>query len=244
MSDNRINHQPAFLLSSRPWSESSLQIEIFSRDYGRVVMLARSARRRQSELRGVLVPFVPLQLSWYGNNELKTLHRAEWVGGWPQPQNQALFSAMYVNELVLKLTAREDSLPSIYHAMYAVLQSICGGEHLAALRYFEWSLLHTLGVAPDISQDNLEQAIVCHERYWLRAEHAPVLLMQAQQLSAQEKGIVVHGHTLNALSNQSLASQPEWHQEALRLTRMLLDFRLPDGILSRQILKQLQQLTG
>ncbi|PIT24666.1 DNA repair protein RecO [Snodgrassella alvi] len=243
MSNNRINHQPAFLLASRPWSESSLQIEIFSRDYGRVVMLARSARRRQSELRGVLVPFVPLQLSWYGNNELKTLHRAEWIGGWQQPQNQALFSALYVNELVLKLTAREDPLPRIHAAMHTVLQSIASGEHLSALRYFEWSLLRTLGIAPDISRDNQGQAIINHERYWLRAEHAPVLLMQAQ-LSAQEDGIIVHGYTLNALTTQSLTEQPEWHTEAIRLTRLLLDFRLPEDILSRRILKQLQQYTG
>lgn len=243
MSNNRINHQPAFLLTSRPWSESSLQIEVFSRDYGRVVMLARSARRRQSELRGVLVPFVPLQLSWYGNNELKTLHRAEWIGGWPQPQNQALFSAMYVNELVLKLTAREDPLPDIHAALHTVLQHISNGEHLSALRYFEWSLLRALGIAPDISQDSQGKEIINHERYWLRAEHAPVLLMQAQ-MSAQENGIVVHGHTLNALNNRSLAEQPEWHTEAIRLTRMLLDFRLPEGILSRRVLKQLLQYTG
>ncbi|PIT48625.1 MULTISPECIES: DNA repair protein RecO [Snodgrassella] len=243
MSANRINHQAAFLLTSRPWSESSLQIEIFSRDYGRVVMLARSARRRQSELRGVLVPFVPLQLSWYGNNELKTLHRAEWVGGWRQPQDQALFSALYVNELVLKLTAREDPLPQVYTALHTALQSITGGEHLSALRYFEWSLLRALGVAPDISQDNQGRAIIDYERYWLRAEHAPVLLMQAE-LSAQENGIIVHGHTLNALTSQTLAAQPQWHSEAIRLTRMLLDFRLPEGIISRKILKQLQQYTG
>ena len=213
MSNNRINHQPAFLLTSRPWSESSLQIEIFSRDYGKVIMLARSARRRQSELRGILVP-----------------------------QNQALFSAMYVNELVLKLTAREDPLPDIHAALHTVLQHISYGEHLSALRYFEWSLLRALGIAPDISQDSQGKEIINHERYWLRAEHAPVLLMQAQ-MTAQENGIVVHGHTLNALNNRSLAEQPEWHTEAIRLTRMLLDFRLPEGILSRRVLKQLQQYT-
>ena len=82
---NRIDHQPAFLLSATPWRETSLLVELFSRDYGRVALVARSARKRQSELRGVLVPFVPVCVSWYGKEELKTLHRAEWLGGWPQP---------------------------------------------------------------------------------------------------------------------------------------------------------------
>ena len=87
MSDrnHRINHEPVFLLNAVPWRESSLRLEVFSRRYGRVALLARSARKRQSELRGILVPFVPIDASWYGNTELKTLHRAEWLGGWQGP---------------------------------------------------------------------------------------------------------------------------------------------------------------
>ena len=95
----RIDHEPAFLLSSTAWRESSLKIDIFSQNYGRMSLIARSARRRQSDLRGVLVPFVPLSLSWYGSNELLTLHKAEWIGGWRQPMGKNLLSAMYVNEL-------------------------------------------------------------------------------------------------------------------------------------------------
>ena len=240
MSNNRINHQPAFLLTSKPWSESSLQIEIFSRDYGKVVMLARSARRRQSELRGILVPFIPLSLSWYGANELKTLHRAEWIGGWRQPQNQTLFSALYVNELVQKLTAREDKMPEVYEALFSVHKSLAEGVGLAVLRYFEWKLLRILGVAPDISQDDFGRKIIAHQRYWLGPEQAPILLSECQQ-NISQSGIIVHGYTLMALNTQTLAQIPQWHTEAIRLTRMLLDYRLPDGIASRRVLKQLQQ---
>ncbi|PKU13685.1 DNA repair protein RecO, partial [Neisseria meningitidis] len=91
----------------------------------RVALLARSARKRQSELRGVLVPFVPVSVSWYGSQELKTLHRAEWVGGWRQPQGRALFGGLYVNELVLKLTAREDPVPELYDALAEVVEAVC-----------------------------------------------------------------------------------------------------------------------
>ncbi len=59
MSEHRVNHEPVFLLASSPWRESSLRVEAFSRCYGRVALLASSAAaKRQSELRGVLVPFV------------------------------------------------------------------------------------------------------------------------------------------------------------------------------------------
>lgn len=237
--NNRVNHQPAFLLSSKPWRESSLFIEIFSRDFGRVSLIARSARKRQSDLRGVLMPFVPLSLSWYGQNELKTLHRAHRIGGWPQPQNQALFSALYVNELVQKLTAREDASPEIYQALYDVLEHISQGEHLAQLRYFEWTLLRSLGIAPDISLDQHGQTIDPEKKYWLRAEHPPLLVSQAQQLN-HESGLIIHGQTLQALTQNKLQQSHE-QTEALRLTRMLLDFRLPEGIHSRRVLQQLQQ---
>ncbi|MDF7675757.1 DNA repair protein RecO [Neisseriaceae bacterium ESL0693] len=235
---NRINHQPAFLLATRPWRESSLSIEVFSRDYGRISLIARSARKRQSELRGILTPFVPLSLSWYGQQELKILHRAQWMGGWPQPQNQSLFSALYVNELVQKLTAREDPSPAIYQALYTVLQHISQGEHLAQLRYFEWTLLKSLGIAPDISQDQHAKPIDTDQSYWLRPEHAPRRVADTPS-ETHEQGLIIRGQTLQALTKHNLQTQEE-HNEALRLTRMLLDFRLPEGIHSRRILQQLQ----
>ena len=239
--NHRINHQHALLLTATPWRESSLLLELFSRDYGRVVLVARSARKRQSELRGVLVPFVPLSASWYGQQELKILHRAEWLGGWPQPQGRALFSALYVNELVLRLTAREDPHPQLYDALAAVLrQIVIHPDSHTELRRFEWTLLHELGLAPDITADIDGRAIAADERYWLRPEHPPLPLAHAQALP-QADGIAVHGHTLHALNGQ-----PWPHAgaaiEALRLNRLLLDFRLPEGIHARRVLQQLQQM--
>lgn len=230
----RINHQPALLLSATPWRESSLLAELFSRDYGRVCVVARSARKRQSELRGVLVPFVPVSASWYGNQEIKTLHRAEWLGGWPQPQGRALFSALYANELVLRLTAREDPHPALYHALAEVLRQTAADNPPSALRRFEWQLLRELGFAPDIDRDEHGQAIEGEARYWLRPEHAPLRLLTPD---TPVGGIAVSGRTLHALAGQS-AHDALTAQEALQLNRMLLDFRLPEGIHSRRILQQ------
>ena len=78
---SRQDAQPAFVLHSYPFRETSLIIEAFTRDHGRIGLMARGARRPKSSLRGVLLPFQPLLLSWAGKGELHTLMRAEWLGG-------------------------------------------------------------------------------------------------------------------------------------------------------------------
>lgn len=241
MTAHRINHEPVFLLAASPWRESSLWLEVFSRRYGRVALLARSARKRMSELRGVLVPFVPVSASWYGSQELKTLHRAEWLGGWPQPQGRALFSGLYVNEIMLKLTAREDPMPELYDALAETMQTLCRQNDAApCLRRFEWTLLSRIGYAPDLSQDSNGSAIDAGARYWLRPEEAVMPLALANRLDVhRSRGIVVAGQTLLDLHSGDFGSG-ESLQEALRVNRLLMDFRIPEGIKSRQVLQQLQ----
>ena len=218
-SSQRINHEPAFLLAATPWRESSLWLEMFSRRYGRVAMLARSARKRQSELRGVLVPFVPVSASWYGAQELKTLHRAEWLGGWPQPQGRALFSGLYANELVLKLTAREDPHPALYDSLHNVMAAIATEpNHVAALRRFEWALLTALGFAPDLQHDERGQPVDAAQTYWLRPEHPLLPLAEAAGLAAAEAaGVAVQGSTALQLAAGAL-SGGDALQEALKIT--------------------------
>ena len=234
---NRIDSEPAFLLSATPWRDTSLLAGLFSRDYGRVVVVARSARKRQSELRGVLVPFVPVQVAWYGKEELKTLHRAEWLGGWPQPQGRALFSGLYLNELVWKLTAREDPHTKLYDALAEAHREICTrNNHVAALRRFEWRLLTELGYAPDLLHDTDGAAVEAEKQYLLQAEQAPLLLASAPN---NANGITASGSTLLQL-HAGRFDNGESLQQALQITRMLLDFRLPEGIKSRRILQQIQ----
>ena len=234
----RINHEPAFLLTATPWRESSLWLEMFSRRYGRVALLGRSARKAQSELRGVLVPFVPISASWYGSQELKTLHRAEWLGGWRQPQGRSLFSGLYVNELMLKLTAREDPHPALYDALATVMREIAEqANHVAALRVFEWRLMQELGLAPDLQQDDNDTEIIGEQRYWL----APQQPVQTYSATIAETGVgmAVDGETLISLREGRFHSGNHL-QQALQLNRLLIDFYLPQGIKSRQVLQQMQ----
>ena len=240
----RVNHQPVFLLATVPWRESSLRLEVWSRDYGRVGLLARSARKRQSELRGILVSFVPIRASWYGTQEWKTLHRAEWLGGWAQPQGKALLSGLYVNELLLKLTAREDPHPVLYDALFNVMQAIGQSEsHLAALRIFEWRLLCELGLAPDLMRDHIGQSIEMEQDYWVRPQFPIMRLVEARERGvATDVGVVVSGKTLKQLQQACLNESSDVLQQVLQLNRMLLDFYVPQGIQMRQVLQQMQQL--
>ena len=238
---NRINHQPIFLLSSTPWRENSLRVEVFSQDYGRISLLARSARTRGSELRGVLVPFVPISASWFGKEEVKTLHRAEWIGGWAQPKNRTLFSALYINELILKLLPHEDPHPKLFVALQRTFQEICTKSYDTShsLRHFEWVLLTELGLAPDWQRDCAGNEIMPQAHYLIQPEHSAQPIVANTRIPTN--GMTISGHLLREIGSGSLNAQSDL-AAALRLTRLLLDFHLPEGIHSRRVLQQLNHL--
>src|SRR5690606_4123828 len=104
---------PAFLLHSTPYRETSLVVDLFTRDHGRVAAVAKGAKRPRSALRAVLLQFQPLVATWSGNRELRTLTGAEWTGGLPSPQGDALLCAFYLNELMMRLLPREDPHPAL-----------------------------------------------------------------------------------------------------------------------------------
>src|ERR1700686_1730971 len=124
---DRRDDQPAFFRHRYPYRETSLIVEAFTADHGRIAMVARGAKRPRSELRGLLQGFQPLLLSWYGQQELKTLIRGEWQGGLPLVGGSALLCGFYLNELLLKLLPREDPHPQLYHAYEATLARLASG---------------------------------------------------------------------------------------------------------------------
>lgn len=237
----RVDAQPIFILSSSPWRESSLWLEVFSRDYGRVALIARSARKRQSDLRGVLVPFVPVQAAWFGQQDSYTLHTAQWLGGWAQPSGQELMSAWYVNELLLKLSAREDAMPKLFDALQRVMQALSRKQATAeALRVFEWTLLQNLGLATDLSVDSHEQPLDAAARYWMRPEHLPFKVGSDARFGFVRDAVEISGASLLALEGH-MPWTANAHKEVLRLNRNLIQFRLPHGLHSREVLQQLQE---
>jgi len=147
-SEYRIAEQPAFVLHSYPYRETSLIIDVLSRDHGRIALVAKGAKRPHSALRGVLQTFQPLALSWSGKSEMRTLTGAEWVGGMLPLTGGALLCGFYVNELLVKFCAREDPHPQLFHHYVVTMTRLAHDEPpVQVLRSFERVLLRETGYA-------------------------------------------------------------------------------------------------
>ena len=151
----RVEQQSGFILHSRAWRETSLLLECLTREHGRVGLVARGVRRERARIpRALLQPLVALNLGWSGRGELATLNGIEADGQMPAMAGQALLCALYVNELVLRLTLRHDPQPQLYDAYAQTLARLAGDEPSAwTLRRFERDLLTQLGYAPAFDQD-------------------------------------------------------------------------------------------
>lgn len=148
--DTRIAEQPGFVLHSYPYKETSLIVDVFTRDHGRIALVAKGAKRPHSKLRGVLQTFQPLSVGWSGKAEVRTLTSAEWVGGLLPLEKSALLCGFYLNELLVKLLARDDPHPALFDHYVSALNQLAHDEPAAiVLRKFERALLKESGVSGD-----------------------------------------------------------------------------------------------
>ncbi len=151
--------QPAYVLQRHDWSESSLIVELFVRGLGRVVTVARGAKKPTSNFRALLLPFQPVTVLLgkplkddQGGGDILPLKSAEWTGGQPLVRGAALFSAFYLNELLLKALPRQDAHPALFDAYAATLAALGEGtDEAPVLRAFELALLRETGLLPDLS---------------------------------------------------------------------------------------------
>jgi len=152
---------PAYVLHRYDWSESSLILELLTRDFGRVAVVAKGAKRPSSNFRPVLLPLQRLEVAFGGDAEIRTLKAAEWAGGQVMPTGDALLSGYYLNELLLRLLAREDAHPALFDA-YAAAVRVLASEHAdalePALRAFELILLREIGLLPSLDAQTLTLA--------------------------------------------------------------------------------------
>ena len=237
MDRNKVDRQAAFVLHSYPWRETSLIVEVFSRHYGRLALLARGARRPRSALRGVLMAFQPLELSWAGKGEIRTLMKAEWQGGQPLLMGRALFCGYYLNELLMSLLPREDAHERLFAVYAETLRCLAEGFHEANLRRFERALLQELGYGLTLEHDTQGNRIETESFYAYEIEHGPVKLLPTER-SPQ----AVRGKTLTDLAQDDYADAKSL-AEAKQLMRPLIAHHLGGKELeSRKIFKELQEL--
>ncbi|UPG91944.1 DNA repair protein RecO [Luteibacter aegosomaticola] len=145
----RVEQQPAFVLHARPYRETSLLVECLSRDYGRIGVVARGVRNERARLqRAQLEPFQRLEFDLLLKGELATLRSAEPVGAPLRLTGDAGLAGLYLNELVVRLTGRQDPNPELFDHYERTLRRMAAGEPLGwTLRRFERDMLDALGYA-------------------------------------------------------------------------------------------------
>ena len=234
-SDARINNEPGFILHTYPFKETSVVAEVLTRSHGRMALIARGARRPASALRGLMQPFTPLLVSWFGKSELKTLHAAEWQGGLMAPQGRALMCGFYLNELLLRLLARGDAHELLYDRYVDTLEQLageaCSTDYERILRHFEKNLLSEIGYGAtfDVDADDgtpIEPAVryvFQPERGALRARGQPGCPVSGQTLIDRAAGrferpatLVEAKSLMRALINHTLGTKPLYTRQLLR----------------------------
>ncbi|KVA26453.1 DNA repair protein RecO [Burkholderia ubonensis] len=238
-SDFRVAEQPAFVLHSYPYRETSLIIDVLTRDHGRLALVAKGAKRPHSALRGVLQTFQPLLLSWSGKSEMRTLTGAEWVGGMLPLAGDALLCGFYANELLVKFCAREDPQPPLFNHYVVTLTRLAHGEPaVQVLRSFERVLLRETGYAMALNRTVARRAVEAERLYVFDPERG----VRGADDDVPSHWPVVSGQTLLDME------QDDYHRaqtvaQSKTLMRFLLNTYLGGTPLAtRQILIDLQNL--
>ena len=238
-----------FVLHTYAYRETSLIVETFTRLHGRVVVVARGAKRPQGALRGVLNPFQRLALAWFGKSEMKTLKSAEQEKILPQLSGAALLSAFYLNELLLKLTSREDPHEILFDAYAETMSSLAmlqaGGhatrEIAPVLRQFEVTLLQELGYALQLREEADSHVPILAEREYLYlAERGPLPMGSIVRQSGFADGIPVLGKTLIDMASCDYRD-PQTQSQSKQLMRMMINHLLGDKVLhTRQLMREMR----
>lgn len=235
----RIDAQPAFILHQYPYRETSRLLDVFSRDHGRIALVARGVQRPGSQLRAVLQGFQPVVLSWFGSGEVKTLHSAEWQGGIPQLAGLSLLCGFYLNELLLRLLPREESFPKLFAAYFEAMRDLARPNHNGVpvepvLRNFERQLLQETGYGPDWRLTNTGEAVLPEQMYGF---------LPGQGIVPMRTGLPAYeGRFLLAFAKGELESEKSYTQSKL-LMRQVFSAILGDQPLhTRQLLLDLQKL--
>ena len=217
--------------------DTSRILDLVTRDFGRVSVIARGVRSGKSRLKGVLRPFMPLEVSWVSRSELGTLTGAEVAGSLLTLSGDALLSGYYVNELLLHLMHRHDPQPEIYEAYGNVVRELATAQDLAPeLRKFELLLLRLLGYEVNLAYDSIsQQPLDTNRHYEYRAEDGPVFVERTTG------PMVFSGLELSEIGRLNFASSAT-RASAKRLLRGVIAYHL-DGreLKSRKVLREIRR---
>jgi len=250
-----------YVLHSYPYRETSLILQMWTEKHGRLGLVAKGARRPKSPSRSVLVAFQPLSLDWFGRGELRTLKTAEPASPATPLGGSSLLSAFYLNELLLKLTTRDDPHEGLFAAYDDAITSLRSitrqGQRVAAgvvsepaaqgardiepvLRRFELRLLQELGYAVELTQEARTHAPIEGEGdYWYVAERGPVSAVEGE---SPANAVRLRGQTLIDLARGNFDDVVTIGQSK-QLMRLLIHHSLNgQELATRALVRDLQRL--
>jgi len=234
---HRQDNQAVYVLHTYPFKETSLVVELFSKEFGRIAAVAKGARRPHSAMRGMLQSFQMLSGAWSGKNELKTLHSLDWNAGLTLIKGEALMCGFYMNELLLRLLPREDAHENLFEYYANTMQTLTNGADFATtLRRFELKLLQEMGYAVPLRQDENGLDIVAENSYRYEAEYG------ACELKATKNGVQLSGKTLLNMANDDYAESLTQSQSKQLMRYLLAHYLCDKPLHTRQLLIDLQGL--
>ncbi len=230
---HRVILEPIFILHQRPFSNTSLIVDMFTMRYGRIVAVARSARGHKSRYRGMLQAFTPMLASWSGRNELKTLGQVELSGAPYQIEGRALLCGFYVNELLVQLLHRDDPYPMVFQHYQNLLHQLeTKGLDQAALRYFEKHLLHELGYGLPLINDAQTGLLIEPEKQYQYLPERGFFHCRDEE----SVNVVFQGSSIIALVEETLSTEQHL-LDAKRLMRMVFARHLNGKVIkSRELM--------
>lgn len=223
MARQQVSSQSAYVLRSRPYRETSLLVEFFTRHHGRISVLSKGCKKGRRSTQGLYLPFKPLQISWAGRGDLPILTAIEQDRCYPDLTPNARNCGFYVNELITKLLYRHDSHERLFDRYHAsMLDLMLANDLNTILRIFEKHLLGEIGFGLVLDRDiGSGEIIVPDRKYRYMPQRGPVLCAAG----ADEALDAIDGDALIALHEENFQTGQQ-RKQAKRLTRMLIDIQL------------------
>lgn len=221
---HRVSLEPAFILHGRDFRDSSRLLDVFTREFGRVTLVAKGARSARSKLQGILQPFTPLIISWSGKGDVQTLTGAESMKSSIHLSGKQVMSGYYINELMQRLTTFHDPHPELFNLYQDTLESFANNEDEIVLRRFEKNLLAEIGYGLNLqAETDNGSPVIQDETYYYDIEKGPVIANS----NNSEGEFIISGQTLLEMNDEKF-SCAETKKEAKQLMRIILSHHLGD----------------
>ena len=212
----------AYILHTRSYKNTSLLVDAFSQNYGRLSFVVKGAKRNNSPMQGLIEPFNSLFLVWGGRGELKNLYKAESTSPIINLQGDHLYAGFYVNELIMYLLHKDEAHAELFLSYQDCLKKLSKKQETnVILRYFELALLAELGYGVNFKHDARNDADIDENKYYQHDFDLGISEYRGDDQSV----LKITGDTLIALDNRELCTD-QHKKEAKRLLRRILEFYL------------------